>query len=167
MKIPKMKEKKRKKRGNTNWEKTAHRKEREITKTERESFRITEWKIVSTGMMKKKYEHIWRWHTIVKQHIWSSFFFISNRTKLLLCVFFFFSSNKRIFSLEVRILSHFSFLFMLFLLCVTVLFVIWKQDEKNEENSARESKYSLTRTRTHTQRKKRVLKSPLCRKLLF
>lgn len=74
---------------------------------------------------KKKKEHIWRWHTIVKQHIRSRFFFIPNRTKLLLYVFLFFSHRTKEFFLpKWDTFTFFFFLFMLFLLCVTVLFVI-------------------------------------------
>lgn len=72
---------------------------------------------------KKKKEHIWRWHTIVKQHIRSRFFFIPNRTKLLLYVFlFFFASNKRIFSSEVRYFHIFLFSFyVVFVVCYSIV----------------------------------------------
>lgn len=105
---------------------------------------------------KKKKEHIWRWHTIVKQHIRSKFFFIPNRTKPLLYVFLFFRIEQKNFFFRSEILSHFSFFFLCCFCCVLQYCLWFKSKMKKIKKTvhARTNTHSLAiaRARTHRPR---------------
>lgn len=141
-----------------NWEKNCtHKKEREITKTERESFRITEWKIVSTGKEKEEEErtHLTMAHNSKATHS-KQIFFIPNRTKLLLYVFLFFRIEQKNFFFRSEILSHFSFFFLCCFCCVLQYCLWFKSKMKKIKKTvhARTNTHSLAiaRARTHRPR---------------